>query len=447
MLNKDDFLKLIGTMTQQELDQYWTDIQRWNDEVYPRLCALTDAWTDCDIKDYKEGIRLASALRSAREFCSQPMAADAVKRLKRIRYYMNEVDKFIKRNKLEPHIISAVTEKRPLMGVVAPLPTINESGEAVPSAPVRRYSHKDVVNETSEQGKFSSSFHPDHLSDYIQRLSPQLQKESLNLQTWYLELSEYHYVLEKLVSDKRSSQADRRYYARLVTKIENKILSFYHRVNAEWEELNGKRVSSEVKKELEQERRSADISTVNEGGSMPKTEIDELTDKELRERLTKQRIKRNIRYLAERSARSDAPEQMRIALQEMKEWGQLITAMTAGKLKEWYGIDVDPDQIEPQYTPEEKEAIRKEKRRIAREQSAAKRKEQLTKTKAEREAQARIRKEERMAKHAAEKEAEKERYREIARSMGADDDENSPSPTPPRERVENDNVNDNENKD
>ncbi len=472
MLNKSEFLKLVGTMTQTELDQYWTQLQRWTNETYPRLCAIADAWTECDIKDYKEGIRLCSALRSAREFCTQPMSADALKRLQRVRYYINEIDKFCKRNKLEPHVISAVTEKKPAIGIIPALPTTNEFGDIIPAPKAPRITAeqieevkgyglkvidlndndnngphvangsngKDEVqgvqgsqlklreqNEETSQEKPESTiylskepiqlpFHPTHLSDYISMLSPQLQKESVNLPTWYLELSEYHYILEKLVADQRASQADRRYYARLVTKIENKILSFYHRVNAEWEEKNGKKVSDEVKRELERERRSADISTVNEGGSMTREEIESLTDPELRKKFKAQRIKRNIRYLAERVHGKDAAENVRQVLLEMKEWNKLITRQSAAKVKEWYDIDVDPSQIEPEYTEEEKATIRKERRAAINAKYNASQRNKLTA--AEKEAQKRIRAEERAAKRAKEKEEEKLRYQEIARSMG-----------------------------
>lgn len=474
MLNKSEFLKLVGTMTQTELDQYWTQLQRWTDKTYPRLCAIADAWTECDIKDYKEGIRLCSALRSAREFCTQPMAADALKRLQRVRYYINEIDKFCKRNKLEPHVISAVTEKKPATGIVAALPTTNEFGDIIPAPKAPRITAEQSLplplpegmgedgangangqnevqgvskgsrgsrvqgvqgsqlklqelDEETSQGKPESTiywskeaiqlpFHPTHLSDYISMLSPQLQKESVNLPTWYLELSEYHYILEKLVADQRASQADRRYYARLVTKIENKILSFYHRVNAEWEEKNGKKVSDEVKRELERERRSADISTVNEGGSMTREEIESLTDPELREKFKAQRIKRNIRYLAERVHGKDAAENVRQVLLEMKEWNKLITRQSAAKVKEWYDIDVDPSQIEPEYTEEEKATIRKERRAAINAKYKASQRNKLTA--AEKEAQKRIRAEERAAKRAKEKEEEKLRYQEIARAMG-----------------------------
>lgn len=427
MIQKEDFLKLVGNMTQPEVDQYWIQLQRWNDETYPRLCALTDAWSECDIKDYRDGVLLASALRSAREWCTQAMSSDAQKRLKRLRYYLNEVTKFMSRNKIEAHVLSTATGKPSKIGIVMPLPRVDENGDEIPSKPAPRLTHKalhqNTVQSSVAEGNTdadvndASSFHPSHLSDYIHRLSPQLQKESENLQTWYLELSEYHFILEQLVGDKRSSQADRRYYARLVVKIENKILSFYHRVNAEWEEINGKHLSSETKQELERERRSAASSTINEGGSMSKEEIDALSDPELRKKFTEQRIKRDVRYLAERVRRKDAEVYVREALRELKEWNHLITQQSADKVKEWYGIDVDSSQVQPTYTDEEKAAIRKEKRSLIN-KNYSKRKAERKNTEAEKEAKKRIRKEEREKQKAE----EKLRYQEMARSMGADDE-------------------------
>ena len=77
-------------MNDEEKKSYLERVVRWTDETYPQLCALVDSYDATAVKDFDEGLKLASALVKARDFVNNAYRYDARKRLERINMLLRE---------------------------------------------------------------------------------------------------------------------------------------------------------------------------------------------------------------------------------------------------------------------------------------------------------------------------------------------------------------------
>ena len=352
MLKKKHYLKDIGMMKSEEVERYWISVRRWTCENYPRLCSLVDAWTDTDIKDFDEGLRLVSALRSARPYVGAAYAMDVKQRLKVMRDFLSEIDQYIRRNASELHVIVDESSDGTVDFV---------SGEAVRKAntPEKRRIKKFVArvsrpNRTDENGVETApepspvpevdGRRPQHLSQYIHVLPDNLQKEAQNLEGWYLLLADYHSHLHLLVENPDSSKHDREYYAGLVAVTEQKILNFWHRVDIAWDEHNGKRVDSKLKQSLAKEARNLATTGKLKGDSeYSREEIEAMEDGDEKERIKAARMQRDKHFIVRCSmeTKPKSRDKVRAAIQELHDWGFILTE----KMQEvalGYGFDDIP---------------------------------------------------------------------------------------------------------
>lgn len=363
MLKKKNYLPNIGTMTGEQVEQYWTKVRRWNEESYPRLCALCDAWTDTDIKEYDEGLRLVSALRSARDFVGAAYKMDIRQRMKNIHAFIDEIADYIRRNADELHIVFEASSD----GVVD---VQSHSTRRRLNNPEKREIRKFVVRTSrptvvDEDGNESApppaeipevdGRRPQHLSQYIGSLPENLQKESRNIDGWYLLLADYHNHLHLLVDDPRSSEADRRYYAEQVALTEQKILNLWHRIDVAWEEVNGRQVDPKVKQSLAHEARNlATSGKVRGDQEFTRQEIEAMDEGDEKERIRKARIQRDKHFIQRCTAASKpkSREKVRIAAQELHDWGILMTPVMRRNIESYGFTDIPSDWFRK--SPEER---------------------------------------------------------------------------------------------
>ena len=349
---KIKFTLNLGTMTGQEIERYWMQVRRWRYDSYPRLCALVDAWTDTDIKEFNEGLMLVSALRSARDFVGGAYRMDVRRRMKTMHAFLDEIDKYIRRNAPELYIIvedsddgiqvtskddqhkADTPEKRQIRKFVARVSrpaTVDENGEAV--AP-----KKAEIPEVDGR-------RPQHLSQYIHVLPPQLQKGSQNLEGWYLLLADYHNHLHLLVDDPRSSKADRQYYAEQTALVEQKILNLWHRIDVAWEKSQGRTVDPALEKSLAKEARNlATTGKIKGDQEYTRDEIELIEDGEEKERIKVARIQRDRHFIARCNAdeKPASKEKVYQAMLELHEWGILLPP-NAKETARGYGLEI-PDE-------------------------------------------------------------------------------------------------------
>ena len=365
-------------MTGMEVERYWMDIHQWRNDVLPRLASVKK-WGNDEWKEFDRGLCMLSALRSARDFALGAHRMLPAKAVRTMQSFLSDLDDYIRRNASELHVTvtdhdgitdiqshdTALTLNTPERRTIRRFVTrvAQKAPATVPAASPA--GSPATVPEASPSGfPEVSGRRPSHLSQYIHLLPENLQKESQNIENWYLTLADAHNHLHELVDndDGRASDADRRACAEKVALTEQKILNFWARVDMAYEESQGRRVSAVLKKSLAHEARNLATSGKVKGDmEYTREEIEAMEDGEEKERIRAARIQRDKHFITRCNAK-DKPgsrAKVRIAIQELHDWGFLLSA----KLQEnaiSYGFDDIPKDWYS-VTPAEKEEMRRQK--------------------------------------------------------------------------------------
>lgn len=311
-------------MSSKEKEEYNIRLIKWTDETYPRLCALTDAWTDADVKDFDEGLMLASAHRRAHPFISAVYRYEVAKQIKKLGELLMQVrakTELAKRATRPP-----VGDKRYL--AIVPSKKIDENGNEVPKKPFEM----PVVDGRR----------PEHLSQYIHQLSPQLQKESKELENLYLQLASHKERALLLTNDSRATKEDIKHEAKETVRIESIILNFWERVDLEWQRVTGKTIDESDMLALEGEAARLNRQAVKSAGEYTKAEIDAMDDEEMQENCKHARIEANKKYLRRSDVQmsDERKEQMQLRASELVAWGIDLSAKIK-ELIEKHSIEVE----------------------------------------------------------------------------------------------------------
>lgn len=297
-------------MSNKEKEEYNILLVKWTDESYPRLCAIMDAWTDADVKDFDEGLIIASAFTKSHPFISAAYRYDAARRKKKLGDLLQQV-------RMKTDLAKKTT--RPPMGetrflAVVPNTKVDENGNKV---------HKKPFDMPEVNGR-----RPEHLSQYIHQLSPELQKASKNLENWYLQMASHKERALLLTNDPRAKREDIEKEARETIKVESKILKFWELVDEEWQLVTGKTIDESDMLALKGEAARLNRQEVKSAGEYTKAEIDAMDDEEMRENCKKARIEANKKYLRRSDVQmtDERREQTILRAKELMDWDVELSA-------------------------------------------------------------------------------------------------------------------------
>lgn len=220
-------------MTPQEKIEFFADVDRWTADTLPRLEAVVDAWTETDIKDFRMGLRLCSALSSARQFVSRAFDFSVAKRIQIVHFYMDKIKQYdVSPKDVINHGSGIIQKSYPHVGAAPKHEEDPDTGVVYPvKSPADIQSAVDA--ERAEFEKANPGNRPQHFDSYIHLLSPELREEAKNLRAYWTELVAARQLLDKLV-ESEANKADISAASKAVVKWDNTIKSIYARANEEW---------------------------------------------------------------------------------------------------------------------------------------------------------------------------------------------------------------------
>lgn len=311
-------------MSEKEKNEYVLDLKKFTEEDFPRLCAVQDAWSTADYKSFNTGLRLLSAWQLYRAFLPAAYRYEASTGLRKMGELLNRV-----RSRTELRGVAAYPDMSK-KEYVAHMPTatvVDENGESKPKEPF-------AIPEVSGR-------RPEHLSQYIHKLSPELQKQAKELENLYMAMASHKEQALLLANDSRASRADIEHEAKATIKAEAKILNFWEQVDLEWEKITGKEIDEEEMERLKAESERLNRQVVKSAGEYTKAEIDAMDDEEMQENCKKARIEANKKYLRRSDVQmtDERREQTALRAQELLAWGIELSAR-AKETIEQNGIEV-----------------------------------------------------------------------------------------------------------
>lgn len=320
MLKKSDYLKSFRRMNEEERLEYLAGVDKWCEDVYPRLAALDDSYDAEAMKDFDEGLKLATALQKAQGFVSSAYRYDAKTRLNRLRKVLDEVRIKSGMNRVASR---PANDKKHYTALVPPTPKQDENGI---SKPVK------VSKEPEVDGR-----RPEHLSQYLHLLPEDLRKDSTELQSLYDQLRHWRGRAEFLSIDPRSNKAMISNCAKRVVKLESRILNFWQRVDLAYSKATGKPVDSELEDELTKEAKELNKPEIKSAGEYTKAEIDLMEDAEMKENCTRARKEANKKFIRRDDTQmtEERKEQFKLRITELLEWGQNISEKAAAICKKY----------------------------------------------------------------------------------------------------------------
>lgn len=334
MITKKDYLKSFKRMNENEQLDYLSRVERWTEETYPRLAALTDAWTDTDIKDYDDGLRLATALQKAQGFIATHQRYDAKRRLEVLNKLLREVRLKSDLGKT-PWRLS--TDTRRYMAVVPAPAKVDEDGKPVAKPQAKA---EEVAGRR-----------PDQLKEYIHLLPKELQDEAKGVDDMYLRLAMLRNQLELLAANPNANQSMTSLAAKKVVAQEKKILNLWQRVDLAYNKATGHQIDEDELKKLGKEAADMEKKPTSE---YTFADIEAMPDGDEKETLKRARIEADKKYLRRSDSQMTDERKAQIAqrVTELLAWGQSISER-AREVCAKHGIDVPGLNPEPKAQPKE----------------------------------------------------------------------------------------------
>ena len=298
-------------MNDEEKKSYLERVVRWTDETYPQLCALVDSYDATAVKDFDEGLKLASALVKARDFVNNAYRYDARKRLERINMLLREVRE---KSGLAKLATRSADDKRHFTARITPPPTEEEETVGQEGSTAK-------TEKKEEEGV--SGRRPEHLSQYIDLLSDSLKREATSIASLYDMLAHWRGRAEYLADDPRATQEMIAEAAQNAVKYEQRILNFWERVDAEYAQKTGAKVDPDYIAKLDKEAATLNKEVEKKAGEYTKQEIEAMTDEEKRNACKAARILANQKFIrrSDLQATEERKEQIKLRAQELMEWG------------------------------------------------------------------------------------------------------------------------------
>ncbi|MGN0091269.1 MAG: hypothetical protein ACI36Z_10015 [Alloprevotella sp.] len=325
-------MKSIRLMSDTEKLEYLARVEKWTDETYPMLAALTDSWTEAEWKDYDEGIELVTALQQAKDFVSNAYLYEIKRSIQKINLLLTDVRKKTELSRIKSR---PANDKHHYVAHVPATVKTDENGVPVAA--------KEPV-KTDVSGR-----RPEHLSQYIDLIGEDLKKESMQLPGWYDQLSHWRGRAEYLADDPRATRDMLKNVAATVVKIEQRILNFWERVDMAYSKATGKKVDDSVVNALKKEADALSKEETKQDGEYTKQEIDAMEDGEMKERCRRARIEANKKFVRRSDIKMNEERKAQISLrmQELVDWGQRLTKKAINFANE-NGIELPEEYRVPQ---------------------------------------------------------------------------------------------------
>lgn len=286
-------------MDESEKKDYLSRVEVWTEETFPRLMALAESWEKVPVKDFDEGLRLASALRNAHGFISVAQRYEASRAVCKLNAFLKEVRE---KSGLSKKPTRPSSEKKRYRAVVPEKGIPQEDGTLLR----REYKVEEVEGRR-----------PEHLVQYIDILPPELQKRTAELGNMYLELAEYRGRLEVLSEHPDADQEMIAEFARKSVKQEQKIRALWADVDAAVAVAYG----------AEPQQSEMDYAAdMKRPGDCTKEEIEAMEDPHRQDFCRKQRIDANKRYVRRTDVKitEEYRRQLRLRITELMEWEENV---------------------------------------------------------------------------------------------------------------------------
>ena len=335
MIEKKDYLKSYKRMNDDERIEYLADVEKWTEDTYPRLAALDDSWKEADVKDFDEGLKLATALQKAQGFLGTHQRYDVSRRLEVLRKLLTEVRVKSGLSKIGPRPAS---DKRKFTAVVPGPARVNEEGVEVPRKPFE-------MPEVSDR-------RPEHISQYMHLLPEDLRGEAHGISMLYDQMAHWRSRAEYLSMDPRADQQMVARAAKNTVKYEERILNFWHRVDLAYEKSTKGKTDEQLAKELAKEAAEMAKAEVKSPGEYTKDEIEAMEEGEQKDNCRKARIEANKKYLRrdDTQINEERKAQMKLRAAELVEWGIPISKRQA-EIFEKHGLEIP--EVEAKEEPAE----------------------------------------------------------------------------------------------
>lgn len=217
------------------------------------------AWLSGDRSDLNEGVLLCTAIPQARVFVDYANAYSADKRRSEIVKYLTPLCK----DSLRPAATSPVMGSTLASGQGAQDSKSNHTLPITGEVPHlrRRGSSSSFTTSAGTVYTFSSDGtvtavggnRPSHFDEWLDRMPAELQDKIFTLKENFDNLVEYCRKVESLAADPNHSKTELSRYARLAVAYEARNLNIFAQADICWDELCGRAVSPDLKRELAQE--------------------------------------------------------------------------------------------------------------------------------------------------------------------------------------------------
>lgn len=311
MIAQKDYLKLIMDMSETEKKDYIQRVKRWDEESLPKLMALYDSWERVPVKDFDEGLRIASALMSARTFIPVARQFTVNEALKYLNGYIADVRKRTGLAKMQGRPANDPTRYKAI---------VPEKGQPQEDGTLKRREYKPEEVDGRR---------PEHLSDYIHLLPDYLKGKAAGMGDMYLELAEYRGRLEVL---SEHPDADKEMIAEFATKTVNTEQA----IRSLWTEID-EAYDYAVKHGGDPKPKAVDYQqTLKQPGAYTKEEIEAMADPAQREHCKKMRIESNKKYLRRKDGKPTQAykDELALRIKEMMAWGIEIQPAAYARCKE-----------------------------------------------------------------------------------------------------------------
>lgn len=316
MITKEQFLKDYRKMSETEMKSYIQRVDKWNDETFPQLMAAADSWINVPVKEYNEGLILASAIKRAQPFI---VASD---NYSDIRVVLRKINK----------ALSEVQEKSGLSRL-----------RTIPAGDKRKwFAATQVTSDPDEEGTVSIRTYvepdvdgrrPQHVSEYIHLLPPDLQEQARNLKAMHMEMADYVEQAKLLSSDPRAAKEQVAEMAKKAVAQEQKIRSLYNRIDVAYKVATGQEVDEDELQETGVD--NTPKMAMKRGGEYTKVEIDAMTDPEMQAMCRQARIEVNKKYVRRpMKITQEYRDQLTLRIRELMAWGESIPKKAYQKCQE-----------------------------------------------------------------------------------------------------------------